>query len=269
MIFKIGDILIKSNNNFELLRNKNIIDILDGDKAFGEINTKSPEGNIRNAMPYLKGSELCDICSNFGLPKKYSWNGGAQSRWTYLDELLEYCISHNKVSELLSFLFSKEQFETVLKGHTPNDIDYAHQTIIKTVIEHINSILYFGGHEIVNVNGKFFVKEIGKEVSVAIPTNKIVNRDYIIDLSNRALKDVTEGNFDSAITKSRTLLEEVFCYVIEQKGESPSKSGDIGKLYCQVKTLYNMHQNKELDNRINGLLKGLEKIVSAIAEMRN
>ena len=72
-----------------------------------------------------------------------------------------------------------------------------------------------------------------------------------------------------AITKSRTLLEEVFCYVIEQKNEKPTESGDIGKLYNQVKTLYSMHQDKNLDKRINGLLSGLEKIINAIAEMRN
>ena len=83
------------------------------------------------------------------------------------------------------------------------------------------------------------------------------------------MKDVSDGNYDSAITKCRTLLEEVFCYVIEKKGEIPSESGDIGKLYSQVKALYSMHQDKDMDKRINGLLSGLEKIVNAVAEMRN
>ena len=56
---------------------------------------------------------------------------------------------------------------------------------------------------------------------------------------------------------------------MRKKGETLSESGDIGKLYGQVKTLYNMHQSKDIDKRINGLLSGLEKILSAIAEMRN
>lgn len=83
------------------------------------------------------------------------------------------------------------------------------------------------------------------------------------------MKDVTDENYDSAITKSRTLLEEVFCYVIEKRNETPVDNGDIGKLYNQVKQLYNMHQSKELDKRINVLLSGLEKILNAISEMRN
>ena len=83
------------------------------------------------------------------------------------------------------------------------------------------------------------------------------------------MEDISQGNYDSAITKSRTLLEEVFCYAIERKGESPSESGDIRKLYNQVKLLNNMHQNKDMDKRINGLLSGLEKIgsTSEVVEM--
>ena len=36
-------------------------------------------------------------------------------------------------------------------------------------------------------------------------------------------------------TKSRTLLEEVFCHAIEAKKITPVTSGDIGSLYKQVK----------------------------------
>lgn len=106
-------------------------------------------------------------------------------------------------------------------------------------------------------------------VHISAPAISCVNRDYIKDIAARAMADVDANSFDSAITKSRTLLEEVFIYAIEKKGETPSESGDIGKLYAQVKSLYNMHQSKDMDKRINGLLSGLEKILSSIAEMRN
>lgn len=64
-------------------------------------------------------------------------------------------------------------------------------------------------------------------------------------------------------------LEETFCYLIELKNETPSDSGDIAKLYKQVRTLYNMHTDANTDRRINTLLSGLNSIVSSIAEMRN
>lgn len=259
----------KAQSSFELLRTKNILAILDGDVDFGEISTSSPKGNIKISLPYLSGPMLCQISTQFGLPVSYGWNGGAKSRWEYLDDLLEYCIQNHRESDLLSFLFSKGQFIEKLKGYTPEIIDSAHQTIIATIVNQINGALYFGGHELVQIENRFIIKKKGETVAVTAPAVKTIDRSYIIGLSERAMKDVAEGSFDSAITKSRTLLEEVFCYVIEKKGEEPSESGDIGKLYSQVKSLYSMHQSKDMDKRINGLLSGLEKILSAIAEMRN
>ncbi len=75
------------------------------------------------------------------------------------------------------------------------------------------------GHELVLVGKVFVIHKIGSNVNVAAPSVKAIDRRYIADLSDRAMKDVIDGNYDSAITKSRTLLEEVFCYVIEKKGE--------------------------------------------------
>lgn len=68
-------------NLFELLRNKSILAILDGDVDFGEIETNDSKGSINISMPYLSGPTLCDISCRFGLPVTYGWNGGAQSRW--------------------------------------------------------------------------------------------------------------------------------------------------------------------------------------------
>ena len=259
----------KAQSSFELLRTKNILAILDGDVDFGEISTSSSKGNIKISLPYLSGPMLCQISTQFGLPATYGWNGGAKSRWEYLDDLLEYCIKNHRESDLISFLFSKGQFVEKLRGYTPEIIDSAHQTIVAAVIDQINGALYFGGHELVKVGEGFVIKKKGEAVSVIAPSVRTIDRSYIVSISERTMKDVAEGNFDSAITKSRTLLEEVFCYVIEKKGEIPSESGDIGKLYSQVKSLYSMHQNKDMDKRINGLLSGLEKILSSIAEMRN
>ena len=255
-------------SNFELLRAKTILTVLDGDTKFGKIQI-SPTKAVDNALPYLTGPMLCDISTKFGLPVSYGRNGGAQSRWVYLDNLFVHCIRNNRVSDLLSFLLSKDQFVNTLSGCTAAEIEIAYQTIIETVLGKINGVLYFGGHELVRVGSCFVVQTIGATVTVAAPAVKTIDRDYIVSLSSRAMNDVAEGNYDSAITKCRTLLEEVFFYVIEKKNEVPSTKGDIGKLYGQVKSLYHMHQQKDLDNRINSLLSGFEKILTAISDMRN
>lgn len=258
----------QSKNAFELLRSKSIIAILDGDTKFGVLSGVGCH-DIEISMPGLSGAKLCEISTKFGLPVEYKWGGGAKSRWEYLSDLLKYCIKHNRTSDLLAFLFSKEQFVEKLKGNPPVVIERAYSEIVNAIIKQINGELYFGGNELIQVAGQFIIKPIGTTITVKVPKIKVIDRNYIRDLSDRALKDVDDKNYDSAITKARTLLEEVFCYVIEKKNEIPVESGDIGKLYNQVKQLYNMHQNKELDKRINGLLSGLEKILTAISEMRN
>lgn len=65
------------------------------------------------------------------------------------------------------------------------------------------------------------------------------------------------------------MIEEVFCYVIEKKNEKPVDSGKITSLYNQVKNLYNMHADGDIDKRIKTLLSGLKKILSSISDMRN
>lgn len=255
------------NKNYDLLRSKDIIAILDGDSQIEEID------GIRIAMPYLSGPMLCELSQKFGCYQEYYWGNSSKpnlSRWQYMDNILKYVIKENKVSQLLSYMMEKERFsDSLRKLNTVSDIEKMNKYIIQKVIDQINSILYFGGHELVIINNQFIVKNIDEKINIDIPSINVVNRDYIKDLSERAMKDIDEGNLDSAITKSRTILEETFCYAIEIKGEEPSDNGDIGKLYKQVKDLYSMHTNKDMDKRVNKLLSGLENIVQSIAEMRN
>lgn len=255
------------NKNYDLLRSKDIIAILDGDSQIEEID------GIRIAMPYLSGPMLCELSQKFGCYQEYYWGNSSKpnlSRWQYMDNILKYVIKENKVSQLLSYMMEKERFsDSLRKLNTVSDIEKMYKYIIQKVIDQINSILYFGGHELVIINNQFIVKNIDEKINIDIPNINVVNRDYIKDLSERAMKDIDEGNLDSAITKSRTILEETFCYAIEIKGEEPSDNGDIGKLYKQEKDLYSMHANKDMDKRVNKLLSGLENIVQSIAEMRN
>ena len=48
-------------NSFELLIRKDIIQILDGDEKLGD------ETDETFRMPYLKGTELCQLSDTFGL----------------------------------------------------------------------------------------------------------------------------------------------------------------------------------------------------------
>jgi hypothetical protein len=72
------------------------------------------------------------------------------------------------------------------------------------------------------------------------------------------------------ITKSRTLLEEVLIFIIEKMTfERYRSSGDLVRIYQDATELLSMRQKSDWDKRVNELLGGLHKLVSAIASMRN
>lgn len=253
--------------NYELLKTKEIIAILDGDTVVEEAE------ELRVSMPYLSGPDLCELSQKFGFYQEYHWGNSPKpnlSRWQYMDNILEYVIKENKASQFLSYMMSKERFVSILKKYdNVEEIEKKYKYIVEKVIGKINSILYFGGNELSIINGQYIIKGIGDKIVVDIPNINVIDREYIKNLSERALKDIEDNNLDSAVTKARTMLEEVFCYAIEMKNCEPSDNGDIGKLYKQVKDLYNMHADSNMDKRINKMLSGLENIVQSIAELRN
>lgn len=260
---------MNNDSLFELLKTKEIIGILDGDTKFGDY--KFDDGQTVNiAMPRLSGPDLCAISTSFGLPVEYHWNGNQNlSRWQYLDNLMMYCLENHRFSDLLAYLFDKKQFQKSLSGHSADEINEAYNKIVCAVLDNINGILSFSKHELSIVGNEFIIHAIGTSITARVPHIKTISRKYIKSISERALDDVEKHNFDSAITKARTLLEETFCFVIEKKGYEPTDSGNIAELFKQVKNLYNMHTDANANRCINTLLSGLNSIVSAIAEMRN
>lgn len=106
-------------------------------------------------------------------------------------------------------------------------------------------------------------------INVDSPITSSIDFKYISQMVKRAKKDISNKDYDSALTKSRTLLEEVFCYVIEEHKQEIVSRGNVSKLYAQVKTILNMHINKSADKRINDLLSGLNKVVESIGSMRS
>ena len=114
-----------------------------------------------------------------------------------------------------------------------------------------------------------FLKRGDRNIEISTPKIKKIDHEYIRGMLSRAMEDIDHSHYDSALTKARTMLEEVFIYAIEAKKEKPVHSGEIAKLYKQVRELYNMHSDNETDQRIKKLLSGLGTIVVAITEMRN
>ena len=252
---------------YELLTARKILDILDGDTKFGKY-TFEDGTFVEIAMPYLSGYKLCEISTQFGLPVRYP-APEKPSRWCYLQNLLNYCCSKGTCSALLAYLFSKQQFSDVLDKRYVTEIKVVYKEIGSKILSAINGELYFSDCELVVVGGEFIVREKGVVIEIHAPKIKVIDNDYIKVIRERAMQNIEIQDYESVITKSRTLIEDVFCYIIEKNNEKPECKGDIKKLHKQVKSICKMHYDDNIDNIIKRLLSGLETVIDSIAEFRN
>lgn len=276
------------SEDFKLLTARNIIDILDGDTKFGTFTFENGKCFVI-AMPYLSGPMLCDISTQFGLVVRYDFDttndkNQNKSRWTYLTDLFEYSITNGSCSNLLSYLFTRKNFtndafKRNVKDYlyeyqnyqelNDNEIDFAYKIIIERIIKEINKLLQFTNRELAIVSGDIIIKSSTDNIKIETPKIKNIDREYIQDKAKQAINHIEQGRYDTALTQARTLLEEVFCYVLEKKNIEPVVAGRIGDLYKQVREVYNMHIDDTTDKRVKKLISGLATIVDAVSEMRN
>lgn len=250
--------------DYSLLINRKIIDILIGDmKLYGEF-----------SLPYLSGPDLCQLSTTFGLSRTYTWGnnrvGANKSRWEYMQDLLKYLNPQGRIPELLSYLIHQGRFENLTGIGDIHKVDEIYKAIIKGMLEAINAQLVIARVELRLINKKFVLAGIGEEVVIETPKVKIITSQYIRELPERIKDDLDNKDYDSVITKSRTLLEEVLIFIIEKMTFERYKSnGDLVKIYQDATELLNMRQKNDWDKRVNELLGGLHKLVSAISSLRN
>lgn len=247
--------------DYELMRNRKIIDILIGDTILGN----------GEKMPRLSGSHLCSISTMFGYSREYSSRGGGPSRWVYMDDLLAFFIDQDRVSDLLVYLFDLDNFRGFIDCYSPDEVEEKHEKIVNAAINAINAILIFSQRDLRYVSNRYIICNIDKENKnlIEVLTSEIIDIPYVFKLKERTKSYLVSGDYDSVVTKSRTLIEEVLIYILEENNIQIKSKGDIQKLYCEVKEVLNMRTNRDYDRSINSMLSGLEKIIQAVAEMRN
>lgn len=246
--------------DFSLLRNRPIINVLIGDVE------------LLNGyrLPYMSGPDLCKLCTRFGLPKSYSWGGQNMSRWMYMEQLLEYLNKQDRIHELLDYLFNLGRFKELNSLGDIDKVTETHKALVQNALNAINAELLIAKKELRLVNNRYVLANIGEKVVINTPKVNVVTQQYIRELPNRIKEDLANKDYDSVITKSRTLLEEVLIYIIEKLTMERYKSnGVLVKIYQDATELLNMRQKKDWDKRVNELLGGLYKMVSAISSMRN
>ena len=167
--WEVNVLSIGPRESYELFKNllsKDIYSILDGDNSYGSYNSRN--GRVVDiGLPYLSGPVLCDISTRFGLPVKYNWGGSNLSRWSYVEDILRYCIEKKTISDLLSYLFAHSQFLERLKGFDYDEIEDVYKQSVNAAIKDINNKLLFSRTKLTYKNKHFVVE----------PTNDPIQTD--------------------------------------------------------------------------------------------
>lgn len=187
-----------------------------------------------------------------------------------MQNLMTYLNPQGRIPELLSYLMRQDRFTNLTGIGNIQKVDETYKGIIKGAIDAINSQLLIARVELRLVNKTFVLISVGEDVVIETPKVKIITSQYIRELPERIKEDLDNKDYDSVITKSRTVLEEVLIFIIEKMTFERYKSnGDLVKIYQDATELMNMRQKSDWDKRVNELLGGLHKLVSAISSMRN
>lgn len=249
-------------DKLEPLLQRDIIDVLIGDA------TVNSNMDVESAsLPYMSGNDIRDLGFKIGLPPTPDTNG--TSRWNIFMSILSHAIGENKVYDLFKEIFSKSRFKSLLIKSGESNFESNYSLLISSTLNAINIHLHFSEIKLVFSGDRITIQSRNKLIIESETLSTIISSQYIKDLPSRMKDSLGNGDYDTVITRCRTLLEEVFIHVITQFGEKPNDNGNIKSLYSQCARLLNMQHSNSLDKRVTHLLGGLQTIVDSVAELRN
>ena len=249
----------------ELLLDENIINILIGDKSINK-DIIYPVN-----MPYLRGIDICNIANDIGF--KMPYNEGlykGYSRKNYMKDLIKYCIKENKISNLFNEITRKNKFKFLAEDSFlyRGDSNMQYYEMMNDFYTSVNELLNFDNAYFIHNDNVWSVESFDEEIKIEIPKEEL-NLKFVKEEYEKALNDIKNNNYKHAISLCRTLLEDVFVKMLNEKNIEFKQNGEIKTYYKLIKDNYNLKTGTDIDKNINELLSSLESIVNAITELRN
>lgn len=210
------------------------------------------------ADTYRTGSKLATFFNQFGSPD--SSMPQSLSRKSYAIEKLQ---EHNDLYIIGSII--KEALHPVF---------FNNKDVRNNAIKILGNHLLKDGYQLLdleNSQGVVSIRSIDDSGTIQALGLKIFNHEFINEQIRKANEKLTNGDYDGAITNSRSLVEEFFKQIITKANkEIPACDGDITKLYKAVTKALNLEPSqKDFTDTIKQTLYGLTSIIHGLSGLSN
>jgi len=227
------------NSEFELLQQRDIINtMIDG-----------------KFLPYLSDNNIKDLGMQFGYNLKKMKE--PVSRWKLMEKFLIDLHIDNRTNELLNYLVSPVFLKDEIReknsiNFSQINVDSQKQIIInqkryeiiETILKHFNEQLIFSNKKMFFNNEIFSISDASSAPKVIEHKDRIDNA-YITSLVDKGQNDLLDKDFDSVITKARTLLESIFLQIIFDHQQEIKQNGNIMQYRNKVHEILGMSKTKD------------------------
>lgn len=251
------------NSEFELLQQRDIINtMIDG-----------------KFLPYLSANNIKDLGMQFGYNLKKMKE--PVSRWKLMEKFLIDLHIDNRTNELLNYLVSPVFLKDEIREK--NSINFSQinvdsqkqiiinqkrNEIIETILKHFNEQLIFSNKKMFFNNEIFSISDASSAPKVIEHKDRIDNA-YITSLVDKGQNDLLDKDFDSVITKARTLLESIFLQIIFDHQQEIKQNGNTMQYRNKVHEILGMSKTKDWNPNVTKMVGSLNTLVSTISELRN
>jgi len=238
------------------LHRREIIDILIGDQKI------TTNDNIEVYMRYLRASDITALFKRFDIAPEYR-NGA--SRWEIMETLLIGSIEHKCYNEVLTHLFSIID----CSKSTLTDKKSAVECFVDGIIDHINTQFVRNGIALERGEYSTIYLVFTESPLISVNMERTIDIEYVRRLANECEQDFHSENVDSIMTKTRTMLEEVFISVLESKNDlNEEPRGRIRDLFEDVRKSCNLDDPKS-PKEVRAIVSSLAAIVENVGNVRN
>lgn len=255
------------NEDYVLLNQRSIIDLLIEEEVF----------------QYLSGSDIQ------GLGKKFGVTDVGGSRWFMLETIFNQLHARGKTERFLKYFFFELNINSAVKEvirdnefNQPKYDEIAEITeesqennraiakfLRQELLERVNIELAISDKKLIAVNNEIKIVDYDSEPEIIASTTEIIDNEYINDLLEKSMKSLIEEDFDSVVTKSRTLIESVFIQILHENNVSFKENGNISQYRTSVNKALNMRPDNNWNKDVSNMITGLNRIIDSISNMRN